>query len=136
MYIIPMRGNLVDMAVVTALRNKAGHPVETVRSGSSARASKRVALVCERPDVLIPTADSIANRHVSLVVLVDPGEVTVELNERIGARLLHILVETVCVGSVTGLCFVEPGSDTVGGETPEHDADGNTRVLDGVRNAC
>jgi len=117
MHIIPMEGNLVDMAVTAALGNEVVHPREAVRGGCSARASKSVTLSCERSDVLVPTADSITDGHVSLVVLID-------------------LIESVCVGSVTGLGFIEPVSDTVGGETPEHDADGDTRVLDGVRNGC
>jgi len=46
---------------------------------------------------------------------------------------IYVLIETEGVGSITGLSEPEEFVDLVLFKTPEHDADGNTSVLDGRR---
>jgi hypothetical protein len=42
---------------------------------------------------------------------------------------MYVLVETEHVGSIPGLGVLEESVDMVRVSTPEHDADGNARVL-------
>jgi len=114
MYVIPMRGYLINMAT-RALLHEAGHPIEAIRGGGSARAPENVTLVCERLDICAPCRDAIRDGHVRLGWFVD-------------------LVETKYMASITGLGVLEEIVDTVLVSTPEHDADRDTRVLDSVRN--
>jgi len=72
--VIIVDGNLVDVAVIAALVEEVGHPREAVGVGGGDGASESVTLVGERPEVLVPDANSIVGTGLGLSVLVDPGE--------------------------------------------------------------
>jgi len=109
--VVPVNGHLIDVAVTAALVKEVGHPGIAIGGRGGRGASESVTLVGERPDVLIPSTDSIADRGVSLGWLVD-------------------LVETEDVRSITRLSEAKETIDLVLGGTPEHDADGDASILD------
>jgi len=72
--VIPVDSHLVHVAVTAALVEEVGHPRETVGVGGRDGASESVTLVGERPEVLVPDADSVVRAGLSLGVFVDPGK--------------------------------------------------------------
>jgi len=105
------------MAVSAALLDEADHPIHAVRGGGSARGSKNVTLICERPDIRIPSRNSIGDRGVTLGYFVN-------------------LVETVCAGGIPSHGVLDESVDIGLVGIPEHDADGKTTVHDQVRDCC
>jgi hypothetical protein len=112
--VIPVRIHIIGTAVRTTRLEEVGHPDETVRGRGSARSSESVTLGCQRLDITVPSGDSIGDRGISLRWFVD-------------------FVHTECELSITGLGVLDESVDTVLVKTPEHDADGKTRVLHRVR---
>jgi hypothetical protein len=109
-YVVPVRGHLEGAAFRTTRLEEVGHPDEAVRGGGSTRGSESVTLGCQWLDITVPSRDSIRDGGISLRWFVD-------------------FVHTVCELSITGLGILDESVDTVLVKTPEHDADGNTRVL-------
>ena len=72
--VVPVDGNLVDVAVTATLVEEVGHPREAVGVGGGDGASESVTLVGERPNVLVPDVDGIVGTGLGLTVLVDPEE--------------------------------------------------------------
>lgn len=81
-----------------------------------------------------PSGNSVGDIHVSLAWFVDPGRRSI-FNRRIETELyVYALVETVCVGSITGLGVLQECGNTAWVITPEHDADVPTGALDQIGN--
>lgn len=71
--VIPVNGNLIDVAVTATLVEEVGHPREAVGVGGGDGASESVTLVGKRPKILVPDTDSVVWSGLGLRVLVDPG---------------------------------------------------------------
>ena len=70
--VVPVNGHLVDVAIVTALLEETGNPIEAVGRRGGAGASEGVTAVGERPDVTVPSGNSVRDGGVSLAGFVDP----------------------------------------------------------------
>jgi hypothetical protein len=109
--IVPVDEHLINVTVIAAVTDKLLHPNQAVGVTGGGRASEGVTIVGARPEVLVPSIDSVFNTEVGLLGFVD-------------------LIETKGVGSITGLGKPEEFVNLVLGGTPEHDADGNASVLE------
>lgn len=132
MYIVPVHGHLIDATVRAALLEEIDHPSHAIRSRSGAWSSKSVTLASERFEILVPSVDGSGDIHVSLRYFVDPEGV--DSRDESSSNHVYVLIETICIASITGLGVLEEGVDMVIVSAPEHDADRKTRVLDCVWN--
>lgn len=130
--VIPVDGHLDDAAIViTAHFEELGHPIEAIGSRGGDGASESVTLAGERLDILIPNTKRSGRVDVGLRRFVDSGESgLIQADEKVNQG--YVLVETVCVFSVTRLGILDEAVDPVLGGAPEHDADGKAGLLDSV----
>jgi hypothetical protein len=82
MDVIPVDGNLIDVAVGSAILEELSYPSKTIGSRGGARASESVTLIGERPDVTVPSRDGVGDGGIALGWFVDPGTRTVRIQWR------------------------------------------------------
>jgi len=65
-------GHLVDVTVSTTLGDELGHPIKAVGVTGRARGSEGVTFSSARPEVLVPSIESLVNVEVGLAGFIDP----------------------------------------------------------------